>query len=1136
MALDEENGLWYFQGTRQPQGRAQCISALTHTNTKKSKVDDKHKNNNNTVCPYNTSHVSHKHKLAMDINEAHQRLGHVGESVLRSTMRTHNITLTGTMIPCDACMLYKATQRPTRKITSITAQHPGDRMYVDTSGPFPRTLGGNHYWVKFCDQFSGMSWNIFIKERSMVFQVVKTKILQMKGQGIKINHMRLDNAGEHSDFVDLCLKLGIQPELTAPHTPQHNGIVERRFATDLRRAQAMMEAADLTVGLRNLLRGEAIHTATFIGNMCVSPRNMHDTTPYEKFYKKKPQLQPVDLIQFGRIGYVTKRDKFQSKYKPKAYKCLFMGYSPYHSINTYRLYNPMTRKVILSRDVKWSPWNTADPQQSLRHHNNIYMKELISDTKWDPQQTAKFHKLLDHYIPPDTRFTAVRDIADAYNNGSVTLYDSDDDVWGTPLSHSGTLPHRTHPRNQEETIVPNASIDDNSTNQDENDGIEALDEDNFDNNETTEEQESEDNASNSTEEDRIYGINENNEIENFDFPDLEDINEEQDETKPKAKHSRELKNLGVIPKGTVPKQVQKLNTSYNPTFTEQINMAIASDPGEPSTMKEALNGPEKEKWKEAVKKEINNFLQRGVWKKVSREDTIVNQKRKLITTKWVFKKKIEQDNSIRYKARCVSRGFMQIPGVDYTESFSPVATDSSIRLMIGLYLYFNKHNKVKNWKLEMFDVEAAFLNAELDKPVFIEWPQGMEELGFINQEDKTKSCIQLTKAMYGNIDSPLRWMKTFTKFLTTELQLKQSKTDPCILYKYKGNDLVLVLALYVDDTLCLGHARELQWLYESIETKFKIERLGQLKKHLGIWYEWKEENGETVIEASMPQLINEIVKLYENTSGKPAKNFSTPGAPGKTLMKHQGEPKDLDQYRSLVGKIMYLTTKLAPELSNASRELASHLSNPNESHWQALGRCVGYLKHTKFNKLKYRAPRELRSISLCDSDYAKDENDRKSISGRINTVGGTITNWTSKKQSTVALSSTEAEYHSLSECAQESIFTQNLIKELLNLSLTAIIYEDNLGAIYLTKNQQVSSRTKHIDVRHHFLRDLWQDKRIDIRFVRSENNSSDIMTKNTPASIHDQHTIMIKDGRLKCWKEDVVTDSSVIQFHERNNE
>jgi C4-type Zn-finger protein len=112
------------------------------------------------------------------------------------------------------------------------------------------------------------------------------------------------------------------------------------------------------------------------------------------------------------------------------------------------------------------------------------------------------------------------------------------------------------------------------------------------------------------------------------------------------------------------------------------------------------------------------------------------------------------------------------------------------------------------------------------------------------------------------------------------------------------------------------------------------------------------------------------------------------------------------------------------------------------------------------------------SISDFDSDYAKDENDRRSISGRINTLGGMITNWTSKKQQTVSLSSSESEYQALSECVREAMFTQSLLRELIGKKTTSIIYEDNLGAIYLVKNMKVSARTKHIDIRHHFMREL----------------------------------------------------------------
>ena len=212
------------------------------------------------------------------------------------------------------------------------------------------------------------------------------------------------------------------------------------------------------------------------------------------------------------------------------------------------------------------------------------------------------------------------------------------------------------------------------------------------------------------------------------------------------------------------------------------------------------------------------------------------------------------------------------------------------------------------------------------------------------------------------------------------------------------------------------------------------------------------------------------------------------------------------------------------------RELAGHLSNPGEEHWKALERCVGYLTSEGTKPLCLRKPRVLQSISDCDSDYTKDKNDRKSISGWINTLGRMTTNWTSKKQNTVSLSSSEAEYQALSECVKESVFTQNLVEELTGKRKPAIIYKDNLGTIFLVKNQQVSSRTKHIDIRHHYMRDLQDSKALDVRFKRSENNSADIMTKNTSREIHDKHTKQIRNGTLPFWKEDVKQDSSVTEF------
>ena len=151
-----------------------------------------------------------------------------------------------------------------------------------------------------------------------------------------------------------------------------------------------------------------------------------------------------------------------------------------------------------------------------------------------------------------------------------------------------------------------------------------------------------------------------------------------------------------------------------------------------------------------------NFINRDAWKKIER--TLVSKLgRKPVPVKWIFKIKEEHHGGLRYKSRIVVKGYMQIPGVDFTESFSPVATDATIRMIIGIFL-FQLNHKGEDWILEMFDVEAAFLNAELDKPMYVEWPEGIVELGFLTQEELDKYCIQLDRAMYGNVDAPLQWM------------------------------------------------------------------------------------------------------------------------------------------------------------------------------------------------------------------------------------------------------------------------------------------------------------------------------------------------------------------------------------------
>jgi hypothetical protein len=182
---------------------------------------------------------------------------------------------------------------------------------------------------------------------------------------------------------------------------------------------------------------------------------------------------------------------------------------------------------------------------------------------------------------------------------------------------------------------------------------------------------------------------------------------------------------------------------------------LTSDPGEPKTFSAAVDGPKKQEWISSAKSEINNFISRDAWKKFPRDKL---DGRKPIPVKWILKTKEEQDGTLRNKSRIVLKGYVVVPGVDYTESFSPVATDTTVRIAITIALY----RQDEGWTIEMINIEAAFLNAELesDRPVYAEWPEGIVELGFIMEEEFRQYCIMLTRTMYGGMYVPSLFMKT----------------------------------------------------------------------------------------------------------------------------------------------------------------------------------------------------------------------------------------------------------------------------------------------------------------------------------------------------------------------------------------
>ena len=277
---------------------------------------------------------------------------------------------------------------------------------------------------------------------------------------------------------------------------------------------------------------------------------------------------------------------------------------------------------------------------------------------------------------------------------------------------------------------------------------------------------------------------------------------------------------------------------------------------------------------------------------------------------------------------------------------------------------------------------------------------------------------------------------------------------------------------------------------------------------------WKME--KMFCKATMDKKVDGIVKSYEEYIKGKVKEYETPGKPHEYLDKHIGDPLDLDEYRSLVGKIMFFTTKLSLKTGSATRALSGHMMNPGLDHWKAMGRAVGYLSQMKLKGIMYVEPESFRVVALADTDFGNCKETRRSVGCTLVTVGGCIADYSTAKHKTVSDSTTEAEYKEMTKCAKSVKFVQMLLGEFRLSVLPGLIGEDNAGAIFLARNKQVSERTKHIDLKHHFIREFI-DKRDEVQQgeifkIQSEYNTADVGTKNVEVQLFKRHEEELDNG------------------------
>jgi hypothetical protein len=536
--------------------------------------------------------------------------------------------------------------------------------------------------------------------------------------------------------------------------------------------------------------------------------------------------------------------------------------------------------------------------------------------------------------------------------------------------------------------------------------------------------------------------------------------------------------------------------------------AAALEEQTPKNFKEAMAGPHREQWMAALKQEMGSCQEQKVWKEVPRDE--LPSGTNVLPCKVVFKIKTNEDGSIeKFKARFTPKGFRQKEGIDFFETFARTAMYKTLRVALSL---------VAKWDYELaqFDVPTAFLYAPVEEDVYMELPEGFEQPGMV---------CKLLKSLYGLKQAPRNWDKLVHTFITQEMGWKATVSDASFYFKRSRTGRLMMIYRFVDDMQGSFHADDAAEFQESmrkLQQRFDIKQLQRSSWMLGMRIT-RDRKLRTI---TLDQELY-ITKALEKFGLAQCKIVSTPEAVGAADDRAASldESTDRQRYMEIVGTLMYAAISTRPDIAHAVHYLASHMQEPTHRHALAAERVLRYLAGTKSVGLVFGARNgetvgdsrgrgaqvQVDVCAFSDADWANSKHDRKSISGWVAKLNGDPVSWSSKKQRVVALSTCEAELYAEAAAIQEVLWLRGLMKELgLNASTGSLVYGDNQSAIATSSNGIKSERTKHVDVKYHFITETVENGDVKLKWVPTQQQQADIFTKalHAPVFLHLRRLIM----------------------------
>ncbi|GJS99409.1 retrovirus-related pol polyprotein from transposon TNT 1-94 [Tanacetum coccineum] len=697
-----------------------------------------------------------------------------------------------------------------------------------------------------------------------------------------------------------------------------------------RRNRTLVEAARTMLIFSKaplFLWAKAINTACYTQNRSLI-RHRYNKTPYELMQDKKPDLSLFHV--FGSLCYPTNNHDDLGKFDAKADIRIFVGYMP--AKKAFRIYNRRTRIITKTIHVTFDKLTAMASEQFSSGPGLQYMTPATSSTE-----------LVSNHVSQQPCTPPIR------NDWDRLFQPMFDEYFNPPPATVSLVQEAPAPRAEVSADSPVSTSIDQDTPSTKSPKTTPFHNDPFN------ESPNEDSTS--------HGSSSN--VRQVHTP-LEHIG--------RWTKDHPIANVIGDPSRSVSTRKQ-LDTDAIWCYFDAFLTLV-----EPKNFKQVMTKPS---WIDAMQEEIHEFERLEVWELVPCPDNVF-----LIKLKWIYKVKTDESGGVlKNKARLVAQGFRQEEGIDFEESFAPVARIEAIRIFVAYAAH-------KNMLIYQMDVKTAFLNGELKEEVYVSQPEG-----FVDQ-DNPSHVYKLKKALYGLKQAPRAWYDMLSSFLISQ-QFSKGAVDPTLFTRHAGNDILLV-QIYVDDIIFAStNTAMCDEFANQMTSKFKMSMMGQMSFFLGLQISQSPRG----IFINQSKYASEIVKKYGlNTTD----SVDTPMIETKKLDEDlQGKPVDATLYRGMIGSLMYLTAS-RPDLNYVVCLCARYQAKPTEKHLQAVKRIFRYLNGTINMGLWYSKDTDMSLTAYADADHAGCQDTRRSTSGSAQFLGDKLVSWSSKKQKSTAISSTEA--------------------------------------------------------------------------------------------------------------------------------